>query len=183
MHRTAQSGFTLAELLVAISIFMLASGMGAMTAQSAIPLLRVDGQAQRVTATLQHARELAIASRRDIEVRFVDDQRMDVLRRDGADEALVASVTFEYGVRFLRWNDMPDTPDGFGAGDAIDFGDAAALFFVADGTFIDETGVPVSGTIHVGIENRRATARAVALAGPTARARLWRWTGTGWVTR
>ena len=83
---------------------------------------------------------------------------------------------------------MPDTPDTFGVpggGSGIMFGSVtggppSGMEFQSDGTFTDGTGVPINGTVFMGITNIPASARAVTVLGNTGRIRGYHGTGTGW---
>ena len=78
---------------------------------------------------------------------------------------------------------MTDTPDAFGADAPASLGGATRLFFISDGSLVDEDSLPVNGTIFLGTADRPASARAITITGTTARARRYRWMGTGWVTQ
>jgi Tfp pilus assembly protein FimT len=174
---SSERGYTYIEVVVTVLIFMCASGMALAGLSAAMPSLRVNGQLNRLMGALHYARELSISSRRDVEVRFDPEQSsMTVIRRDpGGVETTVQNVVFEYNVRFVKYTGMGDTPEAYGADDVVDFGDAQELLFVSDGSLVDETGIPVNGTIFLGLEGRPHTARAVTLTGSTARARYYTW--------
>ncbi|MGE3276494.1 MAG: Tfp pilus assembly protein FimT/FimU [Vicinamibacterales bacterium] len=184
MARSTQSGFTLPEMLVAVTFFLILSGMALATVNAVVPSVRADGQVSRVLGALQAAREVSISSRRDVELRFdTDASTMTVVRLDGGGaETELQVLGFEYNVKFYQFGDMGDTPEGFGAGGVVDFGDSSELIFTSDGTLVDETGVPVNGTIFMGMAGKRETARAITVTGATARARFYKWSssGTGW---
>lgn len=174
-------GFTLPEVLVTVTIFMVISAMAAATLQGAISMVRADGQAQRVIGLLQLARETAIQRQRDVELVFdAAAGRVRVLLHDGGAATAIREVTLEYGVGFRQFAGMPDTPDAFGATAMIDFGGAPRLLFISDGSFVDATDLPLNGTIFLGMAGRRETARAVTITGATARARMYRWGGSWW---
>lgn len=174
-------GFTLMELQLALAVFLIVSAMSVAILQAALPSIRVDGQVGRVVGLLQSGRELAISRQRDIEVRFdPPSSAIDLVQIEGdGAEALLQRVVFEYGVTFRQLPGAGDTPDGFGADDLVDFGGAATLRFISDGTFVDGSSVPVNGTVFLGIDGRAETARAITLTGSTARARSYRWNPPG----
>ena len=90
-------------------------------------------------------------------------------------------VSFEGGTKYSLPAGLPDTPDGFGRTQAVDFGAATAVMFTSDGTCIDQTGNPVNGTIFVGLPGRPLSARAITILGGTGRVRGYRWNGQKWV--
>jgi hypothetical protein len=53
--------------------------------------------------------------------------------------------------------------------------------FGPDGSFVDPTGVPVNGTVFLGVPGQVETARAVTVFGSTGRVRGYRWIGSAWV--
>ncbi|MGE0039568.1 MAG: Tfp pilus assembly protein FimT/FimU [Vicinamibacterales bacterium] len=181
---SVESGFTMPEMLIALAFFMILSGMALATVNAVVPAVRADGQVSRVLGSLQMARAVSISSRRDVEIRFdTGANTLTVARLDGGGaETELQVLAFEYNVKFYQFGDMGDTPEGFGAGGSVDFGNSTELIFTSDGTLVDETGVPVNGTIFVAIEGKRETARAITVTGATARARFYKWSssGTGW---
>lgn len=179
-------GFTLPELLITIALVAIVAGVGAALFGSAISTARANSQASRVSGLVQLARENAIRTQRDLELTFDTDRQIVQLLRDDDQPVLVAEVALEYGVRLMLLDgpgDMPDTPDAFGDDAAADFGDAERLFFISDGSLVDEDSVPVNGTIFLGIDNQPASARAVTITGATAKPRRYRWMGAEWMTQ
>lgn len=174
-------GFTLPEVLVTVTIFMVISAMAAATLTGAISMVRADGQARRLVGLFQLARETAIMRQRDVEVVFDEaGSRARLLLHDGGVATPIREVTLEYGVGFRQFAGMPDTPDTFGATAVIDFGGAPRLLFISDGSFVDDTDLPLNGTVFLGMAGKRETARAVTITGTTARARIYRWGGSWW---
>ncbi|MEW6323358.1 MAG: GspH/FimT family pseudopilin [Acidobacteriota bacterium] len=180
---SSSAGLTFPELIVAVAIFTIATGIGLATVGAIVPSLRTDTQVGRLQGTLQFAREHAIAQRRDVELRVdADASVVSLVRHDGGVEAPVLELAFEYGVRFLQFSGLGDTPEGYGDQSAVDFGGSTQLLFTADGMLIDETGAPINGTFYLGMPDRIDTARAVAVTGSTARGRVYRW-NDGWVSQ
>lgn len=170
-------GYTLMEVQIAMAFFLIVSAMSLAVVQAALPSIRVDSQVSRVMGLLQLARETAIAKQRDVALRFdTDTNTIDLVLIDtGGAETTLQHLVFEYLVGFILFEDMGDTPEGFGADSLVDFGGADDLRFISDGTFVDATSVPINGTIYMGITGRRETARAITITGSTARARFYKW--------
>lgn len=173
----ASRGYTLMELQIALAFFLIVSAMSVAIMSAALPSIRVDSQVSRVMGLMQMARETAISRQRDVSLRFdTDINAIDlVLLESGGLEVPLQHLAFEYGVIFTLFEDMGDTPEGFGAGALVDFGGADDIRFISDGTLVDATSVPLNGSLYLGIAGRRETARAITLTGSTARARFYKW--------
>jgi type II secretory pathway pseudopilin PulG len=176
-----EHGFSLAELLVVVSIVMTISAMASAILMGPIATARADGQAQRLVGLFQLARETAIMRQRDVELVFdAAANRATLVLHDGGVPTPIREVSLEYGVGFRQFGGVPDTPDAFGAGNPIDFGGAARLIFISDGSLVGADDIPLNGTAYLGMNGRPETARAVTVTGSTARARVYRWTGSWW---
>jgi hypothetical protein len=90
-------------------------------------------------------------------------------------------VLLEGGVQFRLIPNVADTPDNFGMNAPIDFGAAATVQFNSDGTFIDQSGNPINGTIFLALSNEATSFRAITILGGTGRVRGYRWMGTRWL--
>jgi Tfp pilus assembly protein FimT len=181
-----EAGFSFVELIVVVALITTISGAAIFGVQTALVSIRGASGGNRLIAELRNAREWALAQRRSVEVQFVGSNEIRLIRQDlPTGTTTLTTVFFEQGVQLQRFEGMPDTPDqlpGAGAnGTAVDFGGAASLTFISDGTFVDETGTPVSGTIFVGRPNEPTSARAVTVFGGTGRVREYRWDGSQWV--
>jgi Tfp pilus assembly protein FimT len=169
-------GFTLPEVLITVAFFIVVSAVSLAGVSAALPTLRVDGQVSRLMGLLQMARETAVARQRDVEIRFdVPNHRVTLIRHEPNEEVPIQMITFESNVIFTQFDGMGDTPEGYGSNDPVDFGGADPLLFISDGTLVDGTGIPTNGTIYLGIEEHRETARAITITGSTARARFYKW--------
>lgn len=175
------AGFTLTELMVVVAIMGIVAAMAVFQAQVSLPSIRGDSGMRVVIAQLNTARELAISQRRNIQVNFVAGSQVQLVRQDIPNGTTILSlVPLESNVQFMQFPGVPDTPDAFGATSAVDFGAATSMLFTSDGTFIDQSGVPLNGTVFLGIPNEPRSARAVTVLGATGRVRGYRWTGTQW---
>lgn len=179
-HRSREAGFTIVEVLVVVAVLAILGGSSMLLMASTLPSYRADSQARRLIGVLQHARELSIATRRDIEVRINEaNDTISLFRRDAGVEILFETFAFEYGVQFMQFHGAGDTPEGFGANGAVDFGNSTVLLFDAEGSLIDETGLPANGTMYTGVPEVASSARAIAVIGTTGRPRLYRWQSDG----
>jgi prepilin-type N-terminal cleavage/methylation domain-containing protein len=180
-----ERGFTLPEVLLVVGIFAILAGMAMLATPQAITMARADSALQQVIAELRGARDLAVSERRNIETRFIAPNEIQVLRRDvvgnvEAGQTLVRQVFLEGGYRFQLGAGVPDTPDGFGAAAAVDFGVAAAVIFTSEGSVVDQTGDPLNGTVFVGRPSDPQTSRAITVFGPTALVQGYAWNGGVW---
>jgi prepilin-type N-terminal cleavage/methylation domain-containing protein len=173
---SSQAGFSLIEIVVAMTILVIASGTAVVLTNSVLPGIRADSQGRRLIAMMQYARGMATSSRRDVELRFdVPANTAQLVLMDAGVERPLQRLDLEYHVEFTKFPGLGDTPDGFGDADVIDFGGATRIVFEPDGSVIDETGLPVNGTVFLGMDGEVHAARAITLTGTTGRARMYHW--------
>lgn len=165
--------------MLLVSLCVLSIGVGGFGI--ALDTVRGDASMNKVLWQLKLARETAINQRRSIEVRFTLPNFVSVVRRDIPEgETVVSTTVLEHQTNFFVFDDMPDTPDGFGRTDAIDFSGAEAVMFNAEGQLVDEVGNIINGTVFIGRPLAPMTARALTVFGPTSAIRTYRWNGSAW---
>jgi prepilin-type N-terminal cleavage/methylation domain-containing protein len=179
--RGSHDGFTLIELLLTVAIGAVVAGMSALSIRHAVPQMRAEAATRTVQHQLRWAREMALTQRRTVEISFPGNNQIRIRRveLDGHRQD-IGRTGLEGGVQFRLFNAVPDTPDAFGRTAAVSFGTASRMMFLSDGTFVDQRGQPLNGTVFMGIQNQVTTARAVTLFGPTGRVATYRWSGTQW---
>jgi type II secretory pathway pseudopilin PulG len=180
------AGFSLVEILVVAGVACVVMATAVLIMPGAVRDARSDGAMTVVVSELRRAKDLAVTERRDMEVRFVAPNEIQIWRQEvpvSAGMTRISSVRLENSMQFVLMAGLPDTPDGFGNGSAIEFDDAPALFFRTEGIFTDANANldPLNGTVYLGVPNLPQTARAVTVFGPTALIRSFRWTGQQWV--
>jgi prepilin-type N-terminal cleavage/methylation domain-containing protein len=183
------AGFSMIEVLMVLALMGIIMAMSILMTRTSINSMKGDGAMQSVMAVLRAARERAIADRRNLEVRFPTNNTITIYRREvnGTTETgattLLDTLVLENGVRFTAPSSTSisvDTPDGFGNGGAVVFGSAITYIFTSEGTFVDQSGEPLNGTIFLGRANDPLAARAVTIFGPTALLHGYRWNGRAW---
>ena len=183
-----EAGFTLVELLMVVAVGGTLAGMSIMGFANAATSIRGDNGMIQVMSQLRMARDLAINQRRAMEVEFLAPNEIRIVRQDIlAGTTLMNQFFLEGTVQFLQFSGVPDTPDGFGDSDAIDFGgnQNQQIGFVGDGMLVDLSnpavaGTPISGTVFLGVPNQSASARAVTVFGGTGRVRGYTWIASEW---
>jgi len=138
----------------------------------------------QTVAQLRRGRELAVAQRRQIELRFTSNNQIDLLRIEepGHTRTVLDTASFDGHCEFMKFDSIADdTPDGFGNTSAVSFGGASTLIFTTEGTLVNESGDPVSGTLFLGIAQHPEAARAVTLLGATGRIKSYRWARNRWI--
>jgi len=182
-HQLSQSsGFTLVELLVTIGLIGILAGMSAMILPGAVAAAKADAGASRVESALRVAREQAISQRRTVRVAFTPPNRVVTSRVEvpGPGTTVLTTTELEDGMTFKLFSGVPDTPDAFGTGSAASFGMSTTIAFSSEGSFVDQNGDPINGTVFLGRASSALTARAVTIFGPTALVRGWKWNGSAW---
>lgn len=182
----AERGFTFVELVIAVGIVAILASAAVMVSPLAIRTAAADSSLQAVVKELREAREQAIADRRNILIEFLAPNQIRITRRDvdaGVEvgTTVLETVTIEGRLQFGLVDGVPDTPDGFGNGTAIDFAEAESYMFTSEGSFVDQTGDPLNGTVFLApVTGDQQMARAVTIFGPTALVRGYRWNGAAW---
>jgi len=178
---SAAAGFSMIEIMVVVGIIGVTVAV-VLVLPSALRSARSDSGGSRVAATLRTAREQAISQRRNVRVSFTNNNQITVTRVNvpATTTTVLNTVWLEDGITFQRYIGLPDTPDGFGNGTAVSFGSATTVQFTSEGSFVDQNGDPVNGTVQLGRYNDATSARAVTIFGPTALIRQWRWNGSQW---
>ena len=185
-----ESGFTLLELLVVVALMGVLAVMAIMVSPSFIRSARADASIVQLMDAIRSAREVAISQRRNVELRFVGLDAVQTVRVDiGANgvqtgTTVLRTVEFENRMQIRLDPNVPaDTPDLFGRTTATSFGTPAAtrLIFTSEGTFVDQDGDVLNGTVFLSIPNEANSARAITIMGATALLHAWRWNGREWV--
>jgi type II secretory pathway pseudopilin PulG len=182
--RAAERGYSVVELIFVMGVMTVLASMAAFQIGQSRPAALGDGALRVVIAQMNAARELAITQRRNMRLTF-SNGKVDIIRENipGA-PTTISSVLFEGGVVFTTVSGLPDTPDGFGNSSAVVFptaiGTPPEVKFSPEGTFINQDGLTLNGSIFVALPNQKMSARAVTIMGTTGRIRGYRWNGGAW---
>jgi hypothetical protein len=172
------------ELAVTVALVGILTAMATLVMPGIAGPARADAALNQVVSQLRRAKELAVTQRRDMEVRFVGTNEIQVVRHDVPNgTTLVSTVLLENGLTFRLTAGLPDTPDRFGSAAAVAFGTATTLLFRSEGIFTDANANldPLNGTVFLGVPNQPVMSRAVTVFGPTGLVRGYRWNGQRWV--
>jgi len=163
------------------------AGIGIGVSSNVARMARGESGAQQLDAFLKRHREMAVARRRDIEIRFLPPNQVQSAQRAVPDPpaatpapTVLDTLTFEGNNEYRVFAGMPDTPNLFGNGAAINLGLVPPVMFSSEGAFVDLAGNPVNATISLGVVGDPMTASAVTILGPTASIERWKWDGANW---
>jgi Tfp pilus assembly protein FimT len=177
----SQRGFSLVDTMVTLSVMGIVGSMATMHIGTVRRSMQGDGAMRTVMTQLNTAREMAITQRRNMEIKFVGNNWLQIVRNEvPSGSTLLTAVAFESNAQYALVSGIADTPDGFGNSSAISFGTAVKIMFGPNGTLIDNTGAPVNGTVFLSIANVPESLRAVTVLGATGRVRSYRWNGNAW---
>jgi prepilin-type N-terminal cleavage/methylation domain-containing protein len=186
-------GFSMIEMLVVIAISMVIAAIAIIQAQPALMQIHANNAKDEVQGALRQARETAISDRRDVQVEFLVNPpanppgsyvRLTRLGGLCCANTVILMMPISNRVILTTFPGEPDSPDGFGNGGAIFFGGVAGgppagMMYQSDGTFTAlGTGIPINGTVFLGVPNQPTTARAITILGATGRVRSYHISGT-----
>jgi len=178
LRSEGERGFSLLELLVTVLLIGIISGMAIVTFVNVLPTIRADSGMKLVLTQLRQARQSAVDQRRNFVVTFVGTNRVTVARQElSGGTTTVADYTYPYNMITQVYSGVPDTPDGFGKTQAVNF-NGNTVIFISDGTAVASTGALINGTVFLGIGANPMTARAITVMGGTGRIRSYRYTGS-----
>ena len=182
-------GFSLIEMMIVVTVLLIACAVSFMTLQPAMKQGRVTNAYNFALGALRQAREDAVADRRVYMVSFSNAAIPNTITITQSDTGVVTAtyklptdVTFNVQVGFpVSQTTAPTTPDAFGIGaTAIDFdqsvagGLKTAIYFYPDGSAQDANNNTNNGVLYIGRAGDITSARAITVWGATGRLRGWR---------
>ena|SRR5437879_4215274 len=185
-RRAPEAGFSLVELLLVLGMMAMLAGMAVIQIAASRPGAVGDGAMRALLAQMNAARELAITQRRNMRLTFTTGNLVQIIREEvpGPTLTTISTALFEGGMQFRKVSGLPDTPDAFGNASAVTFptatGSPLEIKFATDGTFVNQDGLSLNGTVFVALPNQALSARAVTIFGSTGRVRAYRWDGRIW---
>ena len=163
-----------------VAVFSTIAGMAAVGLSSASRHFKGTAGMQQVMGQMRMARDLAISQRRSMEIQLIQPNEIRIIRWEIPTGFTTVNQYFlEGNVEFYKFTSVPDTPEGFGAGQAVTFA-GQTVRYLSDGTFVDATGAPLSGTVFLGIQGQPQSQRAMTVFGGTGRLRGFTWNGYEW---
>jgi Tfp pilus assembly protein FimT len=187
-----ETGLTLLEVLVTVGIMGALAAMAIMISPSFSRHAKSEAGIAQALETLRQARETAISQRRNVRLVFVGLNAIQIVREDIGTGGVLTGTTvlrtmeLENNMQFRVEAGVPNTPDGFSlagatASGAIAFTATPTRFFTSEGTFVNQQGDFLNGTLFLSIPGDPTSPRAITVFGPTALIRAWRWDGRKWV--
>jgi prepilin-type N-terminal cleavage/methylation domain-containing protein len=197
MAASRQSGFSMLEMAIAISVSLILAGAVTVTMQTTFKQQLVNDAYNTTLTTLRRARDQSAA---DMRVYCVTFMPAGVLVVNGnsintggyilVNETNPAGTLLFYGtlppqVTFHLEPGLPNTaattPDGFGTAASIfDFdqppsgaGGGTVIYFQPDGSAQDAAGNVNNGVVYLGTPGQLPTQRAITMWGYTGRIRGW----------
>ncbi len=182
--RPNELGFSLVEMAVVVVITLIMTAMALFQIMPSMQKAKADAGFEIVLGQIRRARQRAMDERRTYRVSLVAPRTLQVHRADvdgGGNQIFVLTDTFTLPVdlQFTTVAGFPSSyPDGFGTGNAIDFGvdyggGQTQLFFQPDGTVLDSASRLNSGVVYIARPADLMSGRAVSVWGATGRVKGW----------
>ena len=177
-----ERGVTLIDTMVVLAVMTIIGSMATMQMVTVRRSLKGDGAMRVVMAQLVTARETAMTQRRNIEVQFLGENWLQIVRHEvPSGTTLVTNVALEGNARYSLVDGVPDIPeDSNGNATAVSFGTTPLIMFTPSGSLVDSAGAPLNGTIFLSVDGQPESARAVTVLGAVGRVLAYRWTGRAW---
>jgi prepilin-type N-terminal cleavage/methylation domain-containing protein len=182
-----QAGYTMLELLAALAIIGIVSGIAFTIFINTLPSMRADYALQLLQAQLRQAREISIDQRRNLTMTFQGTQELVTVRQNlPSGSTTLSDYCLPNLMSYAVVSGVPDlpAPDNTGNAKAVNFSNCitlpCSLYFYSDGSIGDASGNPLNGTIFISQGGQSQTARAVAILGTTGKIKGYRYAGGGW---
>jgi prepilin-type N-terminal cleavage/methylation domain-containing protein len=195
-RRPNEAGYSLIEMMFTVGILGVLGSMAVISLAGSRPGALGDGAMRVVLSQMNTARELAITQRKNMRVTFTNGNTVSILREEvpGPTLTTLSALPMEGGLQITTVANLADTPDAFCLSiAAVCFptatGTPPEVKFRPDGTFVNQDGAILNGTIFVALPNQVfvighssnnvMSARAITIQGSTGRVRGYRFDGSG----
>ncbi len=185
-----EAGFTMIELMLALVIIVLVSGMAFEGYYNALPSMRANTGMQLLEAQLRQAREVAIDQRRYVQVTFQGTSELVavIVGINGGSNTQLYDYLLPEKMSYTLFTGIGDTPDGYCSGQTmapVTYNCPSStlpctITFSSDGSVQDGQKGSGNGSIFIGIPGQTRTARAVTILSATGKIKGWQYTGTAW---
>ena len=183
-------GFSLVEVMISLVVMSVIMAATIIEMQPLVQQMHANAGQNLILGQLRWARQLSIARRRDIRVQLIGNNEIKLTQLPvpgvGGANVTISDVFLSPTVSFMTFPTEPDTPDAFGNATPVCFGAVAGcpnppfMQFQSNGTFVDVNGIPINGTVFLGVANIPTSARAITVLGTTGKIRTYKGTGSGW---
>jgi prepilin-type N-terminal cleavage/methylation domain-containing protein len=197
MASRKQNGFSMLEMIIAISVSLILAGAVTLTMQTTFRQQLVNDAYNTTLTTLRRARDQSAADMRVYVVTFAtatagNGGTITVTQNTPAG-AILFTANLPPQVTYHLEPGLPNTilttPDGFGTATSIfDFdqppsgaGGGTVIYFQPDGSAQDAAGNVNNGVVYLGTPGNIQNQRAVTLWGYTGRIRGWQLVSVGGV--
>jgi prepilin-type N-terminal cleavage/methylation domain-containing protein len=192
MYSRKMRGFTLIEMLVALSIFLIVTAISFMSLRPAWLQARVNNAYNTTLGVLRQARQLSVDNRKTYLVTFnpvgtpagtsaIQIQRIDA----GVLGPVITTVALPSDIQYVNVAGIPNTnnatPDNMGTGGAavefdigVNGGIANQIYFFPDGSARDVNNNINNGVVYIARPTELYSSRAITLFGAAGRTRGWR---------
>jgi len=165
-----------------VALMMIMAAVAVIRMKQSITLLDADKAANQIAEQIRYARQIGLDDRRNVLVEFISPNRIKITRQDTPTPTVLYDQTLPFGYTYSLPSGVADTPDAYGNATAVAFNGGNSGTFFGDGSFTDNLGIVLNGTIFTK-NGSNTTARAVTLAGASGRIRTYRVSGAAWVAR
>jgi prepilin-type N-terminal cleavage/methylation domain-containing protein len=183
-HAARHRGFTLIEVIIAMSIMIVLAGISFMSLQPALRDAHVSNAYNASLEALRQAREWAVTNRKTYLVTITAPGTITTTVLNNGVVAAVPTATtiLPTDVQFIVVGPLPSPgPDLMGTGtQAIQFdigvaaGAANQIYFFPDGSAKDVAGNLNNGVLYIARPGERLSTRAITMLGTAGKLRGWR---------
>ncbi len=172
-HRRAHDGFTLVEVLTALSLFGIVSAIAATNFNAYMPRYRVRGAALEIAGDMNQARLAAIKEGRAYYYAPLAGARYEIRYQNGAVQTVLKTVDVAKDYTDVTFTAPGGAVDPYGVAipGAVP---AGPITFNSDGTI---TG---AASVYVGATDSSVDSNSAVVVTAAGRIRVWGYNGSAW---